>query len=127
VRPWGGRRVSSVAAGSCSAPGSQCLAKLDEAWPLGDLFVQADGGRVGLVGQPVHLGAASRPGRGIDVLDQLAADTLATLCVIDVQVLQVASVLDAPAGAMIDPVDHAYRLAVAPGEGRMGWLVGIED
>ncbi|MNJ68106.1 hypothetical protein D3C77_643260 [compost metagenome] len=61
------------------------------------------------------------------MLDQLAADAQAALRVVHVQVLQVAGVLDAPVGTMVDEVDHAHCLAIDPGQGRMGWFVRVEQ
>ncbi|MCY1448302.1 hypothetical protein D9M71_649600 [compost metagenome] len=61
------------------------------------------------------------------MFDQPATDAQAPLRAVHVQVLQVAGILDAPVGTMVDEVDHAHRLAIDPGQCRMGRLVRVEQ
>jgi len=79
------------------------------------------------LGHPINRGAAFRIRRGIDRLDQLAADAGAAHFGVGIEVLQVADVFDPPAVAMEEVVRQSRRPAVHLGDQPTKFVVAAAE
>ena len=76
------------------------------------LIVQRLRGDIGFMREPMHFGAATRFGHGIDGFDQGARDALSTRCGDGVQIIQVATRRDRPSGFVHHGHCHAEHFAI---------------
>src|SRR5579863_6223966 len=91
---------------------SEQLAILDEAGAVRQRVVEAARNGVGLVREPMNAACAGRARGLVYCLDQRAAQPELARALGHEQILQIAVVADRPAGAVIDVVHDAEKLAV---------------
>jgi hypothetical protein len=76
-----------------------------------DLVVKQHRSLIALVGLPIDAGAAPCAGGIRNSFNQGAARAKATAGFTDIEVLQITSIAKRPIGGVINPIDHADRLA----------------
>ena len=91
-----------------------------------DAVIEAAGGEVVVLGQPVHAHGLPGAGVGTDGFDQGAADAGGAGGGIDIQVLQVTYRAKGPAALVIEEMGEADELAIVPGRKGVQNLAGLK-